>query len=358
MDTYYSILGVTQKATKAEIKSAYRALAVQYHPDRTPDANEAVRKLIADKMAEVNEAYAVLSKDSKRAQYDALIAQQFPQAQPQAAQPATQAQWGPNAIPTAGAKKLSIGAKILLATGAMVMISWMGSCLRDINKPASTPAAAAAVVASTPTPVVVSPVPTVVKPIAKPDTAPKPYASPDQVKSISDAYHLDYDLLILVIAHDKTISSLSDTTETAKYLRALLEYYDFDLVKALAAYETNADRVDEFQGVPPEARVAVAQIVHDYNQKKLAQQASKPTIVAVKCIMEHSCPSIYDRAQFSTERWRGRQIAQLRKGDVVTLLSHKIRAEDGKDIYEVQFHEWRGWVDADSLFDVPDEATK
>jgi molecular chaperone DnaJ len=61
---YYDVLGVPKDATKDQIKDAYRNLALQYHPDRnkSPDAEE--------KFKEISEAYAVLSDDDKRKQYD------------------------------------------------------------------------------------------------------------------------------------------------------------------------------------------------------------------------------------------------------------------------------------------------
>jgi hypothetical protein len=59
-----------------------------------------------------------------------------------------------------------------------------------------------------------------------------------------------------------------------KYLRELLERYNFDLVKALAAYNAGPQRVEQFGGVPPyhETRVYVARIVKDFNKKKAAQE--------------------------------------------------------------------------------------
>jgi soluble lytic murein transglycosylase-like protein len=60
-----------------------------------------------------------------------------------------------------------------------------------------------------------------------------------------------------------------------RYLRELLERYNFDLVKALAAYNAGPRRVEQFGGVPPyyETRAYVARIVRDFNRKKLAQKS-------------------------------------------------------------------------------------
>lgn len=59
---YYDILGVDRKASKDEIKKAFRKLAHQYHPDKKGGD--------AEKFKEVNEAYTVLTNDQKRSQYD------------------------------------------------------------------------------------------------------------------------------------------------------------------------------------------------------------------------------------------------------------------------------------------------
>jgi molecular chaperone DnaJ len=62
---YYEILGITKTATEVEIKTAYRKLAIQHHPDKNPDNAGA-----EDKFKEAAEAYSVLSDAQKRAAYD------------------------------------------------------------------------------------------------------------------------------------------------------------------------------------------------------------------------------------------------------------------------------------------------
>ena len=62
---YYEVLGIGRDADPAAIKKAYRNLAMQHHPDRNPGNGEA-----AEKMKEVNQAYAVLCDAQKRGLYD------------------------------------------------------------------------------------------------------------------------------------------------------------------------------------------------------------------------------------------------------------------------------------------------
>jgi hypothetical protein len=134
---------------------------------------------------------------------------------------------------------------------------------------------------------------------------PKPVLPLNQVVSIASAeYHLDPDLVNSVIhaesgfnAHavspkgarglmqlmpgtgsklgvSDAFDPQANVTGGSRYLRELLERYNFDLVKALAAYNAGPERVDQYRGVPPfrETRNYVARIVHEYNKKKIAQE--------------------------------------------------------------------------------------
>jgi len=137
-------------------------------------------------------------------------------------------------------------------------------------------------------------------------SAPRPTAAElnTVVNSASETYHLDPDLVNSVIHAESGFNShaispkgaqglmqlMPQTANTlgvsnafdpkqnvgggSAYLRELLEHYNFDLVKALAAYNAGPERVEKYNGVPPfrETRAYVAHIIHEYNQKKIAQE--------------------------------------------------------------------------------------
>jgi len=142
---------------------------------------------------------------------------------------------------------------------------------------------------------------------AKPEPAKPAPPLTDVVASASAAYHLDPDLVNSVIhaesgfnahavspkgarglmqlmpetANHLGVSDAFDpqdnVTGGSRYLRELLERYNFDLVKALAAYNAGPERVEQYRGVPPfrETRAYVAKIVHEYNKKKTAQELAE-----------------------------------------------------------------------------------
>ncbi|MFC1837344.1 DnaJ C-terminal domain-containing protein [Thermodesulfobacteriota bacterium] len=71
---YYEVLGVKKDSSSQDIKKAYRKLAMKYHPDRNKGDKEA-----EEKFKKISEAYAVLSDDEKRKQYDTFGASGFQQ---------------------------------------------------------------------------------------------------------------------------------------------------------------------------------------------------------------------------------------------------------------------------------------
>ncbi len=150
----------------------------------------------------------------------------------------------------------------------------------------------------------------------------------DFVNSASDHYRLDPDLVNSVIhaesgfnAHavsrkgaqglmqlmPQTASQLgvsnvfdpqSNVEGGTRYLRELLERYNFDLVKALAAYNAGPRRVEQYRGVPPyyETRAYVARIIRDFNRKKLAQRAAARQAQAHKPVGSQQAATLPQRA--------------------------------------------------------------
>jgi len=127
---------------------------------------------------------------------------------------------------------------------------------------------------------------------------------PDVVGSASHRYHLDPDLVNSVIRAESGFNPKAVSRKGAKglmqlepqtaahlgvadpfdpetnvdggtrYLRELLVRYNFDLIKALAAYNAGPQRVEQYHGVPPyyETQAYVAKVVRDFNRKKLAER--------------------------------------------------------------------------------------
>jgi Transglycosylase SLT domain len=144
----------------------------------------------------------------------------------------------------------------------------------------------------------------------EPDVAVQPAAGenpgnlPDLITDASERHHLDPDLVNSVIHAESDFNPRAISPKGAqglmqlmpgtssklgvrnafdpganvdggtRYLRDLLVRYNFDMVKALAAYNAGPQRVERYAGVPPypETRAYVAKIVRDFNRKKLAER--------------------------------------------------------------------------------------
>jgi soluble lytic murein transglycosylase-like protein len=139
--------------------------------------------------------------------------------------------------------------------------------------------------------------------LAKPQAV-KPQDLKEVINTISDHHHLDPDFISSVIHAESgfnpravspkgaqglmqlmpgTASKLgvsnafdprANVEGGTRYLSELLERYNFDVIKALAAYNAGPHRVQQYGGVPPyyETRTYVARIVRDYNRKKIAER--------------------------------------------------------------------------------------
>jgi membrane-bound lytic murein transglycosylase MltF len=140
----------------------------------------------------------------------------------------------------------------------------------------------------------------------------RPQSLNEVINTIGDRHHLDPDLINSVIRAESGFNARAVSPKGAqglmqlmphtasqlgvanafdpkanveggtRYLRELLERYNFDLVKALAAYNAGPHRVEQYRGVPPyyQTQAYVASIIRDFNRKKRAERkaaaASKP----------------------------------------------------------------------------------
>jgi soluble lytic murein transglycosylase-like protein len=152
------------------------------------------------------------------------------------------------------------------------------------------------------------------------------------VNAASAAYHLDPDLVNSVILAESGFNAQAVSPKGAqglmqlmpgtawrlgvtnpfnpqanveggtRYLRQLLERYNFDLLKALAAYNAGPQRVEQYRGVPPyrETRAYITRVVNDYNRKKTTQEkqaAAAAAAAAVKVPSRKKVPANHSAAK-------------------------------------------------------------
>jgi len=157
----------------------------------------------------------------------------------------------------------------------------------------------------------------------------KPQTLNEVINTISDRHHIDPDLVNSVIHAEsgfnpravspkgarglmqlmpQTASRLgvsnafdprSNVEGGTRYLSELLQRYNFDMIKALAAYNAGPQRVEQYRGVPPyyETRIYVAKIVRDFNRKKIAERkAAAATAKASKAKAASAHPAMVKQA--------------------------------------------------------------
>jgi hypothetical protein len=172
---------------------------------------------------------------------------------------------------------------------------------------------------------IVAPVPNVPKAPAVAITKPKPLDAKtlnEVISSISDRHQIDPDLINSVIHAESGFNSRAVSPKGARglmqlmpqtanqlgvnnsfdprdnveggtrYLRELLEQYNFDIVKALAAYNAGPQRVQQYHGVPPyyETRAYIARIIREFNKKKLEEKKAAAKTPASKSVNKPAAP--------------------------------------------------------------------
>jgi soluble lytic murein transglycosylase-like protein len=140
----------------------------------------------------------------------------------------------------------------------------------------------------------------------------RPQSLNEVINAISDRHHIDPDLINSVIHAESGFNPRAVSPKGAqglmqlmpqtalqlgvsnpfdprsnveggtRYLSELLQRYNFDLIKALAAYNAGPQRVQQYRGVPPyyETRAYIARIVRDFNRKKVAQRKAASAATA------------------------------------------------------------------------------
>jgi hypothetical protein len=297
VDTYYTVLGVPETATQADIKAAYRNLIKQVHPDTLPQTSPYWRKIAEDKAKELTEAYTVLSDRKQRAVYDGLLnSQQSAPPRP----PDPPRYYNPPPQPAPAPQKLNVQRKsnsgwVWLGLFIVLFIIWLFS---ESDKDQRTKGTSAA---TSPTPA------------SSTETATAPIDfRPKEVKVKPPLKHA-------AVKHTPTpvAAPISENED----LQACLK--------------SGACKPFTVQEPPPKSK-----------PKPVALYA---TVTGKYASIDKRCAFLpldnYGRCGFGPET-----IARLQSGDRVRVLSPKVRAENGDDIYKVRTQQgWEGWIESTNI---------
>jgi len=358
VDTYYTVLGVPETATRAEIKAAYHNLIKQIHPDTISTASPYLRRIAEDKARELTEAYSVLSDTAKRRQYDSQLAelrqQSTPPPPPQqaAARSTTRAQAPPKGqggffalrtwarknpsvavflcflvIPSIIAVLLSSYLFPLIALGLTFLYLWhakqtnrlswkatvfvlglLGMVIYDLGKEGSPTVAQRPMTPSSTSVQTVANQASASKHLVK-QAKPQPTTAPKKTR--------------IGLSATKTEGNHPPLTQQESSSDDLAACIPSGACKPLDSDEKTA---------PPKN-----------NPKPLTVYA---IVKSKSAPLEKRCAFLpydnYGRCNFQPET-----IVTLRSGDHVQVLSPLTRGENGSDIYKVRTQEgWVGWIDS------------
>lgn len=284
--TYYDILEIPTTATKAQIKAAYLKLAKEFHPDKSAGVSPAVRKLVEEKFKDIQEAFEILSKH--RSEYD--------------------------------------------------------NQLRSVAPPSPPP--------PSPPP----PPPKQARSSAAPKTASsQPYVAPKPPKTIPN---WGGGLIALGLAallgwgSTNTTSKPSGTVDTPSRTTVQIE----------ASTRTPPPMADAqgFCGTAGYPDCMTNAVNAGRSNIRKEREATTPSLVSQTrwaIVITQYGTNIYKRCHFNVGNLDQRcgsylaneEIAAVKTGDKVQVLSQKIRASGGLDIYEVRFNHWTGWMDSSTL---------
>jgi curved DNA-binding protein CbpA len=316
-ETYYTVLNIKETASSAEIKTAYRNLIKQFHPDANANLPLYLKKAAEDKAKEIIEAYTVLSSPTKRSDYDRQLAEYRRQTMPPAPP-------GPKSTTPPNASARSFGYCNKCGT-SLYANGYCPKCSKFATPAATTPA-------SPPRhqavrwfgPFIVFAIFRLVAFIATP--------FPDANTPPSQANTSQFP--------ENNLSPFTNNAAAA----SPEEYsqYPCDL----------RDKISQIDGKP--CSFSVSLMSSDEASPKTKPVAKTPAGIAVVtgkygATLYKQCAFLpfedYSRCSIGHER-----VAQLKRGDRVRFLSPLTEAQSGADIYKVRTQQgWVGWARAEDL---------